>query len=291
MNSQEFAEKFSLPIVGFSAPVFWTDGVGFSIIQKGTEGYSSIYKIGVNSQNSTGEIKRLWVSVSYGKETSGGISLGTGREGLYDPVDVDSFDDYSYDGSLDKFFFHHNEIRPKQIILDIEKIHKHPTLLIKGLPLRLKLWFWRKFIPGLLKFVDIILISLLWGISGERITGTLMDRIFNKRYVEHSNRKIDAPVRVEESTRMDFFGYKAKRWSVVFYCSVSLSLYAIYFFFIKHRYLFVSNIFKNNFLTLCYIVVTFAITEWLIPKILKLIIVNYVPEKFTQISFKRIKLF
>ena len=58
---------------------------------------------------------------------------------------------------------------------------------------------------------------------------------------------------------MEFFGYKAKRWSVVFYCLLHLTIFS-FFYWKSIEYVFVNEMLNNNFLALCYVVVSFALT-------------------------------
>lgn len=282
MTSTEFREKFKLPFASFSNPTDWQDGVGFSVIEEGENGFASIYKIGFYVRDSgVNPVKDIWVSVSYGKKTDGGISLGTTEGNLKTPIDLDFHKEFSYNTETDKFYFESKEIDPKDILLKIQKVHKLPTLIVKGLLLRLRLSLWRKIIPGGIKSADNILVRILWLISGERVKNDIMGR----RLFEKSDEKIKM-IEFADSKTLNFFGYQAKRWSVVFYCASHLiGYYAILKFGVPHY--FFSEVFKNNFLSLCYVVVTFAIIEHSVPQFLKFII-KFTPVLYGNVLFKRL---
>jgi len=135
------------------------------------------------------DLKKLSISVSYGKETDGGISLGTGKKGIWNPVDLNFSDEFYYSESQKKFFHYKKEIEAKNILLYIEEIHKKPTRLVKGFFIRTKLWFWRKMLPNLIKFFDLFLISILYLISGEKINNDIFKRYFSEKYNERNNQK------------------------------------------------------------------------------------------------------
>ena len=153
--------------------------------------------------------------------------------------------------------------------------------------LRFRLLFWRLILPKIIEVIDNILNVLLLLISGEKIQGDIMGRLMRK----HLDKGLEVPNLIfGETEKMDFFGYKAKRWSVVFYCFVHLFVYIVFFYLLGHRNNLLSAIFRNNFLALCYVVITFSFTESFIPKVLKLTIKKITPKIFEDISFKKLKI-
>ncbi|NBV29739.1 hypothetical protein EBS02_12155, partial [bacterium] len=227
MNSSELKNKFNLPFSNLSDAIEWQDAIGFSVIEDYQNGFVSLYKIGFLDKKLEGsEQKDLWISVSYGKKIDEGVSLGTGGNSLDIPIDLDFHKEFSYSPTKDKFYYQHQEISAKEILLKIQRIHKLPTLALKGFRLRFRLRLWRKFIPFLIKSIDSVFIAILWLVSGEKIRNDIMGR----RLFEKPNEKIKT-VEFDDPKTMDFFGYKAKRWSVVFYCVLHL---VCYFLFWKH---------------------------------------------------------
>ncbi len=291
MTPQDFINKFRLPLKGFSNPIAWQDGVGFSLVQEHGNTFASLYKFGLNLASEE-QRKPLWVGVSYGKNTSRGISLGSGENGVWDPIDLDFNKDFTYDPTTDKFFKNDKEIDPQQIIHDLERIHKLPTKKIKGFKLRSRLRFWRKIIPGILKFVDLLTRIFLWIVSGETTEPDIFKRSISER-LDRPDRPFHGlpetkDASFNESRTLSFFGYSAKRWSVVFYCSIHLIAYTLFFFSDKHWSL-LGNIFGNSFLALCYAVVSFTVTEAGIPAILRSF-VKFLTRAHGRISFMSLKI-
>ncbi|MFA5841132.1 MAG: hypothetical protein WC847_02590 [Candidatus Paceibacterota bacterium] len=289
MTTDDLVKQFNLPFANFSEPIKWQGDVGFSTTQSYGDGYGSLYKFGIHSQKSEENLRNLSVSVSYGKETEGGISLGTGKRGIFNPLDLNFSDEFSYSESQGKFFHYGEVINAKDILLYIEKMHKKPTNLRKGFFLITKLWFWREALPAFIKFIDIILIYILLLISGEKIINNdIIKRYFSKRFDEKNNQKTDTEFEFLDGGTMTFFGYTAKRWSVVFYCSLHLVIYVFFFYLQNNHYILISRIGKNSFLIICYVVISFVITESVIPKGIKAVIAK-TPRIFTEVAFKSIK--
>ncbi len=288
---EDFINKFELPFSNFSVPIQWADGFGFSFIEDYRDGYASLYKLGIYDQKELANgLKKIWVSVSYGKKNDDGVSLGTPKNGLLDPLDLDFQDEFFYNEKEDKFFHYNKEINAKNLILYIEKIHKKPTKIVRGILLRSRLWFWRIFIPNGIKIFDRFLILILRIISGEKLQKDIWERLFSKHFSEQSNKQLPSKEdSFENRGTMEFFGYKAKRWAVVFYCLLQLIIY-IFYFYLNIKINIITNIFKNNFLSICYVVVTFALTEYLIPLILKRAILKANPRVFNRVISKRIRL-
>lgn len=288
LNLQDFVANFQLPFSNFSSPTEWQDAFGFSTIQKYPEGFGSLYKIGIHKQELAESLKKVSISVSYGKMTDSGVSLGTGRGGVWDPIDLDFSNEFFYDEVRNVIFRNKIEISGKNLLLFLEEIHKRPTKAIRGFPLRLKLLFWRKMLPAIIKIFDRFLVVVLWIISGEVIPQDIIKRFFSDRREEKVNKKI-SEIDFHTGKTMEFFGYHAKRWSVVFYCSLHLTIYLIFLYKQNVHFLLIGGIGRNSFLTLCYIVLSFAITESWLPDLIKFVI-KKTPNLFTKIAFGSIKI-
>ena len=288
--SDRLREHFSFAYNDFLEPIQWSDGVGLSRIKKFSDGFASLYKIGIRDIQFQKEDtrKKLSITVSHGQETSGGISLGSNKKGISSPIDFSSREDFSYDVSTDKFYKLGAEVSPQSILSNLEEIHLRPTKKVRGIIVRSRLLFWRKALPFLLTWFDLFLVFLLWLISGERINRDILDRLIGTGSDKPHEPIESSEVKFEESKKMEFFGYKAKRWSVVFYCLLHLGIFGLgYWEQIKYPWL--VTVFSNNFLALCYVVVSFATTEALMPRALKSMIYKITPQTFGFISFKNIK--
>jgi hypothetical protein len=299
MAPEDLIKPFKLPFANFSSPIEWSDGLGFSTTQDYGDGYGSLYKFGILDQTSKENRENLWITVSYGKETDGGISLGTGKNGIWDPIDLNFNNEFFYDKSTKKFYHYEKEVEPKKILLDIEKLHKLSTKKFKGALLRARLNFWRKFLPSLVNVIDKTTIFVLLLVSGEKpievdITKRWVSQWHEEHKIERLNEKIIfekaefKPVSFNEGELLNFYVFKAKRWSVVFYCAIHLIFYIIFFFF-KIKFDLLNQISKNSFIFLCYIVVTFTFTEATTPWVLKKIIKKN-SEIFSRVSFKTLRI-
>lgn len=294
MKPETLIKKFKLPFSGFEHPIQWTDETGFSLIKDRDSGFASILKIGLSGRKTPSQRIYLWVTISYGRKSDGGISLASGEKGLRDPIDLDFHDEFSYDERDGKFYYREKEVQPHEILSRIEKAHLRPTKKISGAFLRFKLWFWRKFLLSLIKGVDIFLIFLLRLISGEKIEGDALKRLLSEKFSENSTRRGSSVQLEAEQTKfqpggtISFFGYQAKRRSVIVYCLIHLTLYVVYFY-KKTHYSILGGIFGNNFLALCYVIVSFSILDFLIPEFLKKIIKS-IPKLYGNISFKRLSI-
>jgi hypothetical protein len=97
---EEFTNKFQLPFDDLSQATELIDTqIGFSTIKKYLNGYASLTKVSINSDyiNDENAEKPLNISVSYGKEVDGGVSLSSDDEGkLSDPINLVSKDEYFF---------------------------------------------------------------------------------------------------------------------------------------------------------------------------------------------------
>jgi hypothetical protein len=290
--SKKLIADFSFKIDGFSDPIEWTDGTGFSRIKKLDNGNASLFKLGIGGDqlHSASPKKGLWVSINYGRENMGGITLGSEEQNISGPVDLDYRNEFFYDIDSGKYFHKDKEISSENLFKIVLEAHTRPTKAIVGFWVRCRLWFWRKLLPALITWLDIALVNLLWLISGEKIKENILRRLLDTNRSERINERIPSiNAEFEESRKMDFFGYKAKRWSVVFYCGLHLVLFTVIFFYKLHS-TWVETIFASNFLALCYVVVSFAFTEAFVPRILKAIIGKITPAAFGSIAFKRLEI-
>ncbi|MFA5942485.1 MAG: hypothetical protein WC798_02320 [Candidatus Paceibacterota bacterium] len=286
LTADDFKKKFNLENISFPEPLAFSNAIGIGVKKVYPTGFASVYGVEIaRHKPQPTSRKSLFAHVAYGKDTPEGVILMSDKK-LSDPIDLNFDDEFSFDLQTDKFYYKDQEIRPEEIFTIIDKAHKKPSQPITGFPLRCKLWFWRKFLTGVIKYLDIFLIGLLWVISGERIKGGIWRRIINI----HSDKRYQIEGKdglFEEARTMEFFGYKAKRWSVVFYCVLHLTIFSI-FFWKKVSYSFIDQVFSSNFLALCYVVVSFATTESLVPRLLKSAINELTPRMFSNISDKKL---
>jgi hypothetical protein len=296
MNSEDLIRKFELPFADFMDPIPWEGDIGFSIFKEDKEGYASLYKIGLNREQELGFLKKLYVTVSYGKKSDGGISIGTSKK-ITSPIDLNAYNEFFFDTSTEKFFHFDKEIEPKNILIKLKNAHIRPTKILSGLPLILKLFIWRKVFPVIIKITDMVFSFLLELFTGE----TVKDRDIVKRFIDYWHEegnqkpKIDSELdekvlgrNIRSPKQWSFLGFTSTRWSVVFYSLVHIFLYFFNSLFWKINDPIVKKVFTNSFLTLCYVAISFSIIEFLIPKILK-ILIRRMPKIYQSIVFKSLK--
>ncbi|MFA7315659.1 MAG: hypothetical protein WC059_02550 [Candidatus Paceibacterota bacterium] len=293
MTSTDLIKKFELPSGEFSDPIPWEKDIGFSIFKDRNDKYASLYKIGFGLGNDN--LKKLWVTATYGKKTDDSISIGTSKN-LTDPVDLDVYGQFFFNIESGKFFHYNKEIEPNNILNKLKKAHLKPTRIIVGLPLRIKLFLWRRFLPTIIKIIDRILSLLLEIFTGEVVKDKNIVRRFIDQWHEESDKKptkidLDENIfgrNIKTPKEWSFLGFKSTRWSVVFYSILHIFLYFFNSLFWKIDDPIIIKIFESNFLTLCYVAISFSIIEFLIPYILKLS-VRKIPKIYQNVAFKRLK--
>lgn len=266
----------------------WIDEVGVSWVEE-EGGYASLYKVGILDKDSLGpsKLKKLFVTVSYGKRGEEGITLGSGRKGLFDPIDLEYREEFKYDSESNKLYYENKIINALELFNIVKNAHLSPTRPIRGAKLRIRLWFWRRCLPALIILLDKLFQIILWIISGERLKDSLWSRFWYREKTEQVTTS-GVPI-IESGKTIDFFGYKAKRHSVVFYAVLHLVVIAL----LICQDISVGEInalTDNSFIVLCYVVVSFAITEVGMPAIFKLLIKKTMPQALAKVSFKSIRI-
>ena len=286
IDSKEFASYFKFSDTTFSGPVEFTDAIGFSITKNyPNKHYASIYSISLLPNSKTRWV--IAIRVDYGEKLGEGIRLTSDKQSVWSPVNLNSLDEYFYDTTTHKFYHQNKEIFANQIFANIDKAHMQPTKCFSGFYLRCRLWLWHKAFPFIIKLIDKILIAFLYIISGERLKRDIWERLIS-RYNKKTEGSIPE-IQFDKGKTINFFGYDAKRWSVVFYCALHFIFYLVIYY-ANYKFLFLHKIFANNFLILCYVVISFAITESLVPQILKKIIIKVTPSVLEHIADKKLRL-
>ncbi len=285
ITAEDFKKRFNLKNIGFPEPTVFSNAVGISVKKVYPDEHASMYGVEISRRRpQTTPLLSLDAHVVYGKDTKDGVTLMMDKK-LSEPIDLDFTDEFSFDTSTGKFYHRGRQIEPEEIFSIMDTAHKKPTKLTAGLLLRIRLWIWRILIPHTIKYLDLFLIKALWIISGEKIKGNIWRRVVN--IYSRIKSQIEEDQDFVKSKPMDFFGYEAKRWSVVFYCSLHLAIFS-FFYWKGIKYTFVTQILDNNFLALCYVVVSFAFTESWLPRRIKSIINEITPRVFSNISNRKI---
>lgn len=164
------------------------------------------------------------------------------------------------------------------VLLEVYRKHIKTTRPIGGLILRIRLRFWRIWLPWIPKSLSFLSHYFLYLISGDRYTyeflfqeETLNDEIISSRMKGRvGGGKNSAEVKEEdkEAKQIDFFGNKVPQWAIVFYSILHLGVW------LSLKYFGVSTdkieeFFGNNFLLVLYVIVSFWIVGTVIPFLLK----------------------
>jgi hypothetical protein len=294
----KFKEKFELPRDGFSQPIEFIDGnIGFSTTKQYSNGYASLFRIFIPKER-TGTIQDLqpiWANVSYGKETSDGITVASSTEkikGIFDPIDLHSEGEFFYNIAQKKFYAKNKEIPAFEILRTLDRQHIKPTLPIEGFWLRTKLVFWRIMVPYLLEYLSHFFVLVLWIVSGKKTSWNIWQRVILSDRSELKNtprsqsRSTELP-KIDQSHEINLFGYEGNPWPIIFYCTAHLVMYII-FCYENIRPRLILEIFTNNFLTVIYVIPTLAATVNLLPKIIEFCILK-TASLFQAVSYKKIK--
>lgn len=269
----------------FQGPIEYVNGDGFSFTEIHNPKYASNYGITTNLRKTKGDLIGLYVTATYGIKTEEGLSLGNIEISLKNPVEITNHENYFFDTKENKFYKDTEETTLQTIFDEIIYQHNKPRMLFYGMWLRIKLLFWWHFLPKLITIIDWILLKLLWVISGETVKEDIISRLWDREEREVEKKDVE----FIKGKVIEFFGYEAKRWSVVFYCLLHLIIFIVYFYYFNHSFSLTTRISANNFLSLCYVVVSFSMVEFLIPKLIKDTIKKLTPKAYRIAAFSRVK--
>jgi hypothetical protein len=269
-NLQEiFKTKFDLPKNGFMEPVNLIDAeVGFSVYKiRKQEGFKSLFRVYIKNENlkSNGNIKPITISASYGKEDKDGIVISsTGfKRKLNWPVELKSEDDFFWDIKTYDFLDKKGEtVSGIYILNEIDKLHTKSTKTISGFRIRTKIWYFQMLTPFLIKIIFDFISSLQYLISGKKI------HIFSGiREPENQTGFSHDPMSIKRGQKIKIFEYEVEAWIAVLYCIAHLLFYSV-FYLLNYWPSYLIIIFKNNFLTLTYGIVSLGIANAILPKLL-----------------------
>ncbi len=296
LNYREFIERFNFPVLGYNHPVeFIDENFGFSVLKEYGDGYASLLSIFISKKDleKNNDLFPLTITANYGKKTESGLMYASSSEKvkkIFDPIDLVSTNDFYYN-KLTKTFLYKKfiigicDIKPKNILSKINKLHEKPTRPFLGLWLRIKIVFWRLLVTNILKFISKVLIFILYICSGTLFKSDIWSRIIFPDKVEKES--VTSTIFTDKRS-IDFFGYQASAWSITVYCLIHFLVYVL-FFLMKLRPDFVKIIIENSFITIIYVVVTLTVFDVLLPKLLKYMI-RKTDNLFHITSYKRIKI-
>lgn len=286
MQNKDFIEAFNLEQESFTDLTPFVDcTLGFSVKKSDIENseYASLLHFFILNKVLNDEKiqpKPLVVSAVYGKKTSGGIAMRRQEEfNIHDPIDVEFPNEFFYHPKTKKFYRFKKEIKAKDILGHVYSKHIKTTKPIKGLITRSKIRFWWFFARNILSFIAKIFHWMLIFVSGNRykyepllqettLNGDIINSAWPRRITTLPN---EPKEKLKEAKKFRFLEYEASFWSIIFYSIVHMIFYLI-FMYQNYKPKMLTTIFENNFLTLIYVIVSLFAVEFLIPKLLMLVI-------------------
>ncbi len=283
-QNTRFINKFDLDKYGFYAAVPYTDAaIGFGCKKKlNSKDEENVTGIGIYMSEKTyaeqSTRKGLYITAIYGKQFSDGIQIRS-KYNFNEPLDLEFRDEFFYDINTEKIYKKNKEITADDLLLYVYRKHIRTTKDFFGFILRIRLRFWRIWLPCLLKLISSTFHYLLLIISGDRYTyeflfkeENLNGQIISSRMEGRVNKVPKPPKETEEkAATIDFFGIDVPQWPIVFYSSLHLCLLVL----IKYLGIKVTQIkefFDNNFCMVLYVIVSFWLIETVLPFILKKLI-------------------
>lgn len=300
----QFVEQFKRinDTNGFYDFTPYLQDTGFSIkkdLSKSDSKNTSILSFYIReNSNQENDKKPILINAYYGERINSSVAIrNDSKIGAFDPVDLDSTEDYYYDVTNNKLLKGRRSISPIDLINEIYNDHIKPTKPIKGLWLRTKIFFSRTLLKNIFNYIAAFFHYLLYIITGDKYSyePIMQEEILNNTILSHHwkemigrKKKPEMKDNFIQSAKFNFFENQVSYWIVIFYSILHLFLYII-FERKNWRPLIITTIFKNSFLTVIYVVVSLWILEVLVPKILKMLIKNF--SKITAaISVKKIRI-
>ena len=235
---------------------------------------------------------QLYIHATYGKIAENGIEMRQNRK-LTEPVDAEFPKEYFYDLRDNAFYKKNKKINADELLSEVYKKHILPTKPVRGLWMRVKMIFWWNFMKFILKFIASFFHYVLLCISGIKYLYSPIFReekindVIVKSDIEDFEKNQTKP-ELKEGKKLKIFNYEASQWSIIFYSTIHL---VIFLFFVKYNYYpdAITKIFKNNFITLVYAIFSLWVIEYLMPKIIMLLIKLFSGWSFKS-AYKSIKL-
>jgi hypothetical protein len=281
-QNKRFIKKFDFEKHGFySVMPYINTQVGFGCKRKlNIRDKKNVTGIGISifdkTYNEPGSKKALFVTATYGEELADGIRVRS-KQNFSEPVDLEFRDEFFYDIDTEKIFKENKEIPGDELLLEVYNKHIKTTKPIRGLVLRIRLRFWRKWLPWIPKQISNVFHYILLLISGDRYTyeflfqeEKLNGEIISSRMEGRVGRNVNPHGKEvdREATKIEFFGISVPHWPIVFYSILHLCLWILANHFNFHM-AGIKEFLDNNFLVVLYAIVSFWLIETIFPFILK----------------------
>src|SRR3989344_508915 len=268
---------------GFYDFVAYTKGIGFSIkrdFSKSDTKNTSLLSFYIPDNLSEPAYKKsIIIRATYGPKTDDGVKLRD-RYAINSPLDLVE-NDYCFDPHAYKILRKKDRAEKRitgaSLGIKVYEDHIKPTRPVGGVYLRLKLFFWKFFLRNLFSFLSTSFRHVLYILTGDRYSFTARPReeILNGVITDHMFKDLVGKAKHEDQKREDqqskkfqFFGYETSYWIIRTYSILILSGYLLAKYGGWQPKL-VVEIFKNNFLTISFVILSLGFLENAVPKILK----------------------
>lgn len=263
--NEKFKAHFKLPWDGFLEAIDLRDvSVGFSVYKTGSvEGFKSLFRVFIKNEesNNPNSLKPIIVTASYGKESPDGIILSSDefKRKSNGPIDYISEAEFFYDIDSDKIYHKKKEITGLELLKIAYKWHTKTTKPIGGSWLRFKLFWFHYIQAGFWKIIFHVIAAIQYLASGEKIK-----ILYNFSDPESARYQI---LQIKQSELIDLWGYKVKPWIAGTYGFLHLFFYVI-FYILNLRPPLLVILFKVDFLTFMYGIVSLGLANTILPMLL-----------------------
>lgn len=280
-QNKRLRAKFDFDKYGFYSVTPYIDAqIGFGCKKKLNEqDTKNVSGIGfyISLAETTSTRKAFYITATYGEELSEGIRLRT-KQNFCEPLDLEFRDDFFYDTTTEKIYKKDEEVEADSVLLEVYGKHIKTTRPIIGLVLRVRLRFWRIWLPWIPKSLSFLSHYLLYLISGDKYTyefffqeENLNGQIISSKMegrVGWGKEKAKIKEEDKEAKQIDFFGNKVPEWTIVFYSLLHLCIwFSFKYFNIQTNK--IEEFFGTNFLLVLYVIVSFWIIGTVVPFFLK----------------------
>lgn len=274
---------------GFYDFFVYNEGTGFSVkknLKKSDNSNVSMLSFYIPNDLQEKDNKRsIFINAIYGEKSQYGVSVRSGKIELFNPTDLMSQGEYYYDAINNKILKGNKEITPIDFINEIYNDHIKLTKFLDGFWLRVKIIFFRVVVSYFFKFFSLIFRGLLYILTGDKYSyePVLKKEVVNGVITDHAHKdligredgvvtgamhKVDSMEKNDKNKKFNFFGYETSYWIIRVYAILILTFF-ILFEWKDWKPLIFIKIFSNNFLLICFIVLSLWFIEGVFPGIFK----------------------
>ena len=294
---EQFKQNFKLPNNGFSEPIDLRDvKIGFSVYKKREqEGFKSLFRIYIKNKDleKPNQPKPLVITSTYGKDTQDGlvISSSSWKRSIRWPVDLESDGDFFYNTNTKKFFYLKREVQGLDILGKVDGWHLKTTMPFKGFLLRVKLVWFHIILASTTKILFDTVTLLRYLISGKK------SHIFEEVTERGDQLRFVTPKTMEPSQQkpIEISGFKVEPWIAILYSIFHLLIYLV-FYFLNYKPQWILTIFKNNFLTLIYIIASLSLANALLTELAKpfsgklTLLLSFLQSRYLKFLSRKVKI-